>query len=278
MSKKIKNKQQTPAHNTQPNKSCTARTVFLKKDENGIGQTGILLGIRNGTIAEIYFSNTRQTRYYNIYSAFLQENPIFKVRGKKAQELISGTKGHVKCSGCGAQKVHLTASGKLLLCDKCITKYRVCEKCHAYTKARYDFYDLHAHKFFLICENCLNLNRKNKSYDFETINSIKIWSEYHDEIWGQVLTYYSPEFRTESILRQYGYNVNSQENISSYERKCLLYSIIRNGFIRKDKVIAFLHHHISLNGKSKNMESAVKKWQEDISYVKTLKPPYKRPV
>lgn len=239
--------------------------VYLKKDENGNRQFGVLTEFTHPTI-KVYFPETKQTRYYNFYNAFLQEEPLFETKDRGLLKRISRRQKTAVCSECKKTTENLTASGRFLLCQDCIKHYFVCEKCNALTKIVYDYYDLPTRKFFLICPICLRYYTKRDSYDFVKVEGLFEWYEL------------PVEFRTASLLMQYGYTVDARVGLTQGERRCLLYSIVRNGFLSKGEILKHLNRNIDMIGKQKNRESAVQKWKADIDYVKTLNPPYKRPI
>ena len=252
--KRHKNKRKNEQKNKRPSVE-----VFLKKDENGVGQKGIIKSYKRPIIA-VYFPAIHKTRFYHFYTAFLQKNPLFETNNQELLDKIESIRPGLKCSECGANTPDLSVVEKALICDTCIKKYPVCEMCNAHVKALYDYYDLYAHKFKLICGGCLKSKLKpNPGY-----------------FWG--FNENGTSFRGASILRTYGYTVDAQEGLTRDDRRCLLYSLVRNGFISQSWIADHLRFNINFHGKRDSMTAAVEKWKEDLEYMRTLYPPYKRPI
>lgn len=244
--------------NKQKNKRPSVE-VFLKKDENGVGQKGILKSYKERTIA-VYFPAIHKTKFYRFYTAFLQDDPLFETNNPELLERIESIRSRLKCSECGAVVPKLNDVEGTFLCDTCVKKYLVCEMCNSHAKALYDYYDLHAHKFKLICKGCLK-------------SKLKLNPGY---FWG--FNENGTSFRDASILRTYGYTVDAQEGLTRDDRRCLLYSLVRNGFISQSWIADHLRFNINFHGKRDSMTAAVEKWKEDLEYMRTLYPPYKRPI
>lgn len=248
--KKHKNKQE----NKRP-----AVEVFLKKDENGVGRKGIVKSYKERIIG-VYFPAIHETKFYRFDTAFLQENPLFETNNPELLEKIKSIRPRLKCSECGAITTNLKDVEGTFLCDTCVKRYHVCEMCNLHAKVLYDYYDLHAHKFKLICEGCLNSKLKPNPGHF--------WGIYEN----------GTTFRDASILRIYGYTVDAQEGLTRDDRRCLLYSLVSNGFISQSWIADHLRFNINFHGKRDSMTAAVEKWKEDLEYVRSLYPPYKRPI
>lgn len=76
-------------------------------------------------------------------------------------------------------------------------------------------------------------------------------------------------FNPESVIHQYGYNVNQQDDLSSRTRQEILTMVVRANIWTKQKVISFLEGRIRLaNNNRKHMASAISRWEEDISFVR----------
>lgn len=78
------------------------------------------------------------------------------------------------------------------------------------------------------------------------------------------------KYETNSLLRQFGYNVNSQENLSVDERRKIINSVIKNGIMTKNDVLSLLNFLSSSRKNQLNMKSAVSKWEADIKYTREL--------
>ena len=73
----------------------------------------------------------------------------------------------------------------------------------------------------------------------------------------------------ESLLRKCGYTVNAQANISKENRQKLLKAIINNKLYTPAKIVSHFRFLISMNNNviSRDMSSAIKKWEEDILFL-----------
>ena len=71
----------------------------------------------------------------------------------------------------------------------------------------------------------------------------------------------------ESILMQYGYNVNVTEGLSSTQRKKILAVLIDNKILTKSEIISYLDFFINQRKNQKNMEKAINKWEDDKEFV-----------
>ena len=78
-------------------------------------------------------------------------------------------------------------------------------------------------------------------------------------------------YSSESLLRQFGYNVNSQEDLSNYERQKTIKRVIENGIMSKNEVLSLLNFLVSSRKNLLNMQNAVSKWKKDIEYTRELK-------
>lgn len=81
------------------------------------------------------------------------------------------------------------------------------------------------------------------------------------------------EFNTESLLHQIGYNVNSQEDLTSKQRQNLLKLAIDNDFYSISGLLSFLDWLIARNKKvlNRDMSQAISKWTEDRFFVANYK-------
>ena len=77
---------------------------------------------------------------------------------------------------------------------------------------------------------------------------------------------------TESVLHQYGYNVNANQNLSASTRQNTLMCVINNGLYTPGKIIQHLNWLISSANKRTeiDMSSAITKWEEDILFLHTI--------
>lgn len=82
-------------------------------------------------------------------------------------------------------------------------------------------------------------------------------------------TYKNPKYdlHETSILMQYGYNVNAQENLSSETRHRILGLLIDYNICTPTKIVSYLNYFIKQRRNRSNMENAISKWEEDIRFV-----------
>ena len=71
----------------------------------------------------------------------------------------------------------------------------------------------------------------------------------------------------ESLLHQYGYNVNAIDNIPTAKRQRILDTMIDNGVMTKNEILSYLNLFITQRQNNKFMQEAIGKWQEDIEHL-----------
>lgn len=76
------------------------------------------------------------------------------------------------------------------------------------------------------------------------------------------------ELAEESILHICGYSVNQSDNLSKTERHAILQYLIDSKVSSKPEIISYLDFFIHRNGKKQNMDEAVRRWTEDINWVR----------
>ena len=72
----------------------------------------------------------------------------------------------------------------------------------------------------------------------------------------------------ESILHICGYSVNQTDNLSASVRQNILQYLIDSKVSNKVEVIDYLNFFIKRNGKKQNMTEAVRRWNEDLKWVR----------
>ena len=92
----------------------------------------------------------------------------------------------------------------------------------------------------------------------------------HEEIKYFSSTNTFDKYESESLLRQFGYNVNSQDNLSTNERRKVIDTVINNGIMNKSDVLSLLNFLASSRKNQYNMQNAVSKWESDIKYTREL--------
>ncbi len=74
-----------------------------------------------------------------------------------------------------------------------------------------------------------------------------------------------------SILKYYGYNVQTQKNISEQQRHIILSSVIEAGIMSRRHVVDILQINIKRKSTRPDCASAIQKWNDDIEFVNTYK-------
>ncbi len=72
----------------------------------------------------------------------------------------------------------------------------------------------------------------------------------------------------ESILYQYGYNVQTQKNLTSKQRHLILAAVVESKIMTREQVCAHLDMLINRGSKIPKWEMATQKWMQDRYYVK----------
>lgn len=85
-------------------------------------------------------------------------------------------------------------------------------------------------------------------------------------------------FKTESLLRQFGYNVGLTDNLSQKSRQKLLGLILKENLMSKTEILSHLNFLVNSRSGQSKMKNAITKWNEDINYVTTLHVNKKRTV
>lgn len=74
-----------------------------------------------------------------------------------------------------------------------------------------------------------------------------------------------------SILKYYGYNVQTQKNISEQQRHIILSSVIEADIMTREQVVDLLNINIKRKSTRPDCQLAIQKWKEDINFVNTYK-------
>jgi hypothetical protein len=75
----------------------------------------------------------------------------------------------------------------------------------------------------------------------------------------------------ESELHRNGYSVDAKTNLLDVQRQIILDGIIEFSIIPKDTVMNIIISNITRNKDKVHFQTAVKKWQQDLEYVKNKK-------
>lgn len=71
----------------------------------------------------------------------------------------------------------------------------------------------------------------------------------------------------ESILMQYGYNVDQKKSLSSIQRKKILSLLIDNEILTKPDIISYLDFFINQRKYQSKYEKAIEKWENDRDFI-----------
>lgn len=72
----------------------------------------------------------------------------------------------------------------------------------------------------------------------------------------------------ESILHMCGYSVNQTADLTVTNRHRILQFLLDSGISTKPEIINYLNFFVRRNGKRQNMEEAVRRWNEDLKWVR----------
>lgn len=75
----------------------------------------------------------------------------------------------------------------------------------------------------------------------------------------------------ESILMQYGYNVNQMEGLSSTRRQKILAVLIDKSILGKSEIISYLDFFISQRKTQSKFQIAISKWEDDREFVENYR-------
>lgn len=75
----------------------------------------------------------------------------------------------------------------------------------------------------------------------------------------------------ESLLRQYGYNVNANEGLSFDRRKRILQILVDNHIMTKSEIVSYLKFFSSQRKNNSSMKMAVEKWNSDKAFIENYK-------
>lgn len=78
-------------------------------------------------------------------------------------------------------------------------------------------------------------------------------------------------WKDSSVFSQHGYSTSLTAGLTATQRQAILTQLIKCGYCSRQEAIAYLNNRISYNGKKPENWLAVKKWQEDLTYIINLK-------
>lgn len=119
------------------------------------------------------------------------------------------------------------------------------------------------------CKNCKLYYIYQNEYDELNKKGIPICPIHEETKYFSIKNGFDTYNET-SLLRNLGYTVNQQDDLSSIQRERILETIIEKGIMRKSEVLSFLNYLISSRKNQMNMSKAVSKWKSDVKYVENL--------
>lgn len=117
-------------------------------------------------------------------------------------------------------------------------------------------------KIFFIMESTYE-NLKNKGIPICRVSDEKTYMKNHS-VNGMRLA-------QESILMQYGYNVNQQDGLSSSRRQKILAVLIDKKILRKSEIVSYLDFFISQRQTQSKYQVAISKWEADREFVENYR-------
>lgn len=135
-------------------------------------------------------------------------------------------------------------------------------------KVRFQFYGKPNKEYTIErCANCCRFQISLEKLDhiFESYGVIKCNIKYDHENYTEF-----SGFAETSIFRDLGYTVSQSIGLSAKKRQNILKFAIDSGKASKYEVMNFLMQRIMINGSKEGNEIAVKKWEEDYKYIKSL--------
>lgn len=120
-----------------------------------------------------------------------------------------------------------------------------CKECKRYTILKDDFLKINGS---IVCK----VVDETTSYEYDNSDEIDIKQK-------------------ESLLFQFGYNVQSKRNLSSKQRQIILASVIESNLMTRRQIVDHLNTLIERGRKIPKWENATNKWRQDKNYVQTYK-------
>ena len=80
------------------------------------------------------------------------------------------------------------------------------------------------------------------------------------------------KYEAQSLLKEYGYNVEAKNNLSPVIRRDILKSLIEEGICDKHFIISHLEVFIYDHKNVEKYQYAVQKWEDDLDYIRDYKP------
>lgn len=199
-----------------------------------------------------YMENKEMNRLFfqNLYAELESYNRIDGISGKEIKITYKDfmvSSQMYRCISNGHNAYPVTAKVDVMKQNGDIieasTKCIYCEKCKTGYILEDDFYELKK-QGVLLCR----VENKTKIFDKKNANFSYL--------------------RTQSDLRECGYTVSANENLSDKQRIEILNRVIINKIMTPQQIVAFLDWLIHRNSTKKNFQDAIRKWRHDRDYVK----------
>lgn len=117
------------------------------------------------------------------------------------------------------------------------------------------------------CEDCGSYYILERTYKSILKHGVPLCPVVDEKNYNKTYKPSSMNMRPESILKQYGYTVSEQIELSSAQRHGILAILIDFNILTKGKIISYLDSFITLRSGQEKYEIAIDKWEEDISFV-----------
>ena len=211
------------------------------------------------TVKGICYSVERTVRYdTNYVDQYIEENneePLNDIKPKAEKEIkfkdFVIRRTVFKCRHSSHQLENIDAVITLIGKDGNLKTKKVsagyCQVCNIYFIFESTYQDL-KRQGILACRVCEQETYLNGDH---CINGMKLASE--------------------SIIRQYGYNVSKEEGLSDAKRRKILSLLIDNDILTKNEIINYLEFFISQHKKPKKFKKAVEKWETDKKFISEYK-------
>lgn len=115
-------------------------------------------------------------------------------------------------------------------------------------------------KLFFILENTYQ-NLKNKGIPICRVSDEKTYLKNSFNFLNEMA------LAQQSVLMQYGYNVNQIEGLSATRRQKILVVLIDKEILTKSEIISYLEFFINMRQYNSKFETAIAKWEMDIEFV-----------
>ena len=122
-----------------------------------------------------------------------------------------------------------------------------------------------------VCPNCKVFFILESTYELIKKRGIPLCRISDEKTYLKNKTINGMRLASESILMQYGYNVNKEENLTPMMRHKILATLIDKHIMRKSEIISYLDFFISQRESQSKYHEAIAKWEIDRKFVEEYK-------